>query len=522
MPSRDCSSDRIGRRPRAGVLAGSLALVLAATVFSQTASYTEPYRPQFHFTPAVNWTNDPNGLVFHEGEWHLFYQYNPFGDLWGHMSWGHAVSPDLLRWEHLPVAIPEADGVMAFSGSAVVDRANTSGFGRNGEPPLVAIYTSRTEDDQTQSIAYSNDRGRTWTQYQRNPVIDIEDPAFRDPKVFWHERSRRWIMAVVLANRRQVRFYGSPDLKEWSHLSDFGPEGAHPVSNWECPDLFETPVAGEPGRTKWILQVDSGRGHPWLGSGCQYFVGEFDGKRFHNDNPPETELWLDWGRDFYAAQSYAGVPANDGRRIVIGWINNWMYAREIPTSPWRGAQSIPRELELKRFDEGLRLMQQPVREIESLRGEKLELRDASVAEANRKIAAAGFAGDVLEIEAEIEVGDSENIGLRLLAGGDEETLVGFTATPAEVYLDRTNSGLVDFHETFAGRHSARLRPEGGRLRLRILVDRSVVEVFAGGGKVAITDRVFPGPESTGLSLYDESGSARVASLTAWKLRSAWR
>ena len=273
------------------------AFVLAATALAQTATYKEPYRPQFHFSPAVNWTNDPNGLVYHDGEWHIFYQFNPFGDLWGHMSWGHAVSEDLFRWKHLPVAIPEEGDVMAFSGSAVVDHFNTTGFGLDGKAPIVAVYTSRTETDQTQSIAYSLDRGRTWTRYGGNPVLDAEDPAFRDPKVFWHQPTRRWIMAVVLADQRKVSLYGSPDLKIWTHLSDFGPQGAHPVRNWECPDLFELPVEGEPGETKWILQVDSGMGHPWLGSGCQYFVGDFDGVRFTNDNPPETALWLDWGRD---------------------------------------------------------------------------------------------------------------------------------------------------------------------------------------------------------------------------------
>ena len=494
---------------------------LLAAALAQSPTYKEPYRPQFHFTPAFNWTNDPNGLVYHDGEWHIFYQYNPFGDVWGHMSWGHAVSKDLFRWQHLPVALPEVGEVMAYSGSAVVDRLNTSGFGRGGNPPLIAIYTSRTETDQTQSIAYSNDRGRTWTRYEGNPVLDVEDPAFRDPKVFWHEGTQRWIMAVVLANQRKVSFYGSPDLKQWTHLSDFGPEGAHPVSNWECPDLFELPVQGESGQSKWILQVDSGMGHPWTGSGCQYFVGEFDGVRFVNDNPPETALWLDWGRDFYAAQSYSDVPAEDGRRIVIGWISNWMYARQKPTSPWRGAQSVPRALQLRRFAEGLRLVQQPVREIESLRGESLQLGDLSVEEANRRIASAGFAGDTLEIHAEIEVGTAPDVGFRVLQGEGEETLIGFTASPAEVYVDRSESGRVGFHASFAGRHSARLDPSNGRVRLRILVDRSVVEVFAGDGRVAITDRVFPSPTSTGLSLYAVGGEARVARLRAWKIRSAW-
>ncbi len=500
--------------------------VFTAILAAQQATYNEAYRPQFHFTPEINWTNDPNGLVYHEGEWHLFYQYNPFGDLWGHMSWGHAVSPDLLRWKHLDVALPEEDGFMIYSGSAVVDGDNTSGFGRNGKPPMVAVYTSRTETDQHQSIAYSIDRGRTWTKYSGNPVIDIDEAAFRDPKVFWHKQTKKWIMAVVLANRRKVRFYGSPDLKSWEHLSDFGPAGAHPVSNWECPDLFELPIEGEAGATKWIFQVDSGQGHPWVGSGCQYFVGEFDGKTFRNDNPPETALWLDWGRDFYAAQSYSNVPAQDGRRIVIGWINNWMYARKIPTSPWRGGQSIPRELTLRRFQEGLRLTQRPVRETESLRGQDLQLANISIETANREIERRKFDGDALEIQAEIDLGSAAEVGFRVRQGEGEgkaeETLIGYTIDPAEVYVDRTKSGEVDFDATFAGRHSARLSAAAGRVNLRILVDRSVVEVFAGDGRVAITDRIFPKSSSKGISLYANGGSARIIELKMWKLDSVWR
>ncbi len=402
----------------------------------------------------------------------------------------------------------------------MVDRLNTTGFGRDGNAHIVAIYTSRTESDQTQSIAYSNDGGRTWTPYEGNPVLDAEDPAFRDPKVFWHGPTGRWIMAVVLADQHRVSLYGSRDLKSWEHLSDFGPEGAHPVRNWECPDLFELPVEGEPGTKKWILQVDSGMGHPWLGSGCQYFVGELDGIRFSNDNPPETALWLDWGRDFYAAQTYAGVPAAGGSRSD-GSATGCTPGGSRPP-PWRGAQSAPRELRLKRFPEGLRLVQEPVREIESLRQTALRLGDVGIEEANSLIAAAGWAGDTMDLRAELDVGGAKEVGFRVLQGAGGDTLVGFGASPAEVFVDRSRSGEVGFHETFPGRHSARFRASGGRVVLRILVDRSVVEVFAGGGRVAITDRVFPSPSSTGMSLYAVGGSARVVSLVAWKLRSAWR
>ena len=264
-------------------------------------------------------------------------------------------------------------------------------------------------------------------------------------------------------------------------------------------------------------------GHPWLGSGCQYFVGEFDGTRFKNDNPPETQLWMDWGRDFYAAQSYAGVPPSDGRRIVIGWISNWMYANEMPTSPWRGAQSVPRELRLKRFPEGLRVVQQPVREVETLRGgRKLRIENVSAEHANELIAAAGFRDGSLDLQAVIDVRNARDVGFRVLQGDSEETRVGFTTAPAEVYIDRTQSGAAEFHETFAGRHAARLAPVNGMVELRILVDRSVVEVFAEDGRVTITDRVFPQPGSTGVSLYSEGGEARIVSLDAWTLQSAWQ
>lgn len=242
----------------------------------------EPFRPAFHFAPERNWINDPNGMVFHQGEYHLFHQYNPFGDKWGHMSWGHAVSRDLMRWEHLPLALPEKDGIMIFSGSAVVDWNNTSGFGKGAEPPLVAIYTGHRAGRQDQRIAFSNDRGRTWTQFEGNPVLDLGKADFRDPKVIWHEASKRWVMTVSLPTERKVSFYASPDLKQWRHLNDFGRAGAL-NGIWECPDLFEVPVENDPGRKKWVLLVNINPGAPAGGCGCQYFIGDFDGSTFTPD-----------------------------------------------------------------------------------------------------------------------------------------------------------------------------------------------------------------------------------------------
>ena len=280
-----------GRRRCAAVLMAVLVSLAAAwspaVATAQTSpSYREPFRPQYHFTPARNWMNDPNGLVYYKGEYHLFYQHNPFGNTWGHMSWGHAVSRDLVHWTHLPLAIPEMGDEMVFSGGAVVDKRNTSGFGTRANPPMVAIYTAARPGSQAQALAYSLDRGRTWTRYAGNPVLDIGSAEFRDPNVFWYEPEQRWIMAVALAVERKISFYSSPDLKTWTHLSDFGPAGA--VGGvWECPDLFPLPVDGDRGRTKWVLVVSLNPGGIAGGSGSQYFVGRFDGRRFVADDRGE-------------------------------------------------------------------------------------------------------------------------------------------------------------------------------------------------------------------------------------------
>ena len=255
--------------------------VLRLSDYQKTeAYYRERYRPQYHFTPPINWMNDPNGLVYYDGEYHLFYQHNPHGNAWGHMSWGHAVSSDVVHWKHLPIALHEEYGVMIFSGCCVVDWKNTSGFGLGGKPPLVAVYTGHGYGKQTQDLAYSNDRGRTWTKYKHNPVIDKNESDFRDPKVFWHEPTRKWVMLVSMANAKYVQFYGSTNLKKWEHLSDFGPAGVKDKPNWECPDLFELPVEGTPGQTKWVLEVDMGNGAIAGGSGGEYFVGDFNGTEF--------------------------------------------------------------------------------------------------------------------------------------------------------------------------------------------------------------------------------------------------
>lgn len=500
-----------------------IALLLGANTL-HAATYREPWRPQFHFTPATNWMNDPNGMVFYDGEYHLFYQFNPFGIKWGHMSWGHAVSKDLVRWEHLPIALYEENDVMIFSGSAVVDWKNTSGFGKDGKPPMVAIYTGHYTKKplQNQHLAYSNDKGRTWTKYSGNPVLDMGEKDFRDPKVFWHEPTKRWLMTVAWPIERKVRFYASPNLKDWTHLSDFGPSGST-KGIWECPDLFPLRIEGKRGAEQWVLIVNVGSGAPAGGSGCQYFVGAFDGKQFTSARATnEPALWADWGRDFYAAVSWSDIPKRDGRRLWLGWMSNWEYANDVPTSPWRSAMSIARELSLRKTDDGWRLVQRPVKEMESLRGsrEQLVLKNVTGAADLSKLNAATT--ELFEVEATFQPGTNAVFALTLRTGAAEEILLRFDVSQREMTLDRTRSGNAGFHKAFPGAYSAPIRLIDGRLRLHLFVDTSSVEVFVNDGETVLTSLILPSPTPRILELETVRGFLQRATLSAWELRSAWR
>ena len=826
-----------------------LALVAAPGVArAQAPTYTEPYRPLFHFTPAQNWMNDPNGMVYYQGEYHLFYQYNPFGDTWGHMSWGHAVSKDLVHWQELPVAIPELGDEMAFSGSAVVDYENTTGFGTRENPPMVAIYTAAKPDDQEQALAYSTDRGRTWTRYSGNPVLDIEDREFRDPKVFWYAPEKKWVMAVVRAVARRVELYSSPDLKHWTFMSDFGPANA--VGGvWECPDLFPLQVNGDPSKTKWVMVVNLNPGGIQGGSAGQYFVGDFDGTRFTADNiagpytPPAGELfqgfegttydgwtatgnafgdgpargnvppqggvegylgsglansfhgedggtgtltspeftisrsyinflvgggehaydptsvdapppaglvyadfegdtygpgwtatgtfagtrppagtigdqnavtgyegrqlvntfidhdngtghisspeftitkdyinflvgggnhpypgtaankptsvnlvvdgavvrtktgrdaeallwsnwdvrdlegktarldivdentggwghinvdqftfadapafprstetavnllvddkvvrtttgpnsealdwrawnvadlagrtariqvvdrntggwghiladnfafaeqpaqslldrssWLDYGKDYYAAVSWNDAPG--GKRIMIGWMNNWLYANGTPTSPWRSAMSVPREVALKTVDGRPQLVQQPVASVDTLETGQRHTESAGAITGERTITKRG---DVLDIRATLRPGNATRMGLKVLTNTNgDETVIGYDVAAGMLYIDRTKSGAAAAElPGFPGVHAAPVALRDGRLNLRILVDRSLVEVFAQGGERTIADQVYPTPGSDGLKVFADGGTATLDLLDVRELRTTW-
>ncbi len=868
----DVTSPLSARRAfRALILALALALaVLVAPPSSRSiaaprdavpATYDQDYRPQFHYSAQKNWLNDPNGLVYYKGVYHLFYQYNPQGSQWGNMSWGHATSKDLVHWDEQPVAIPQtfnSEGQSIediFSGSAVVDTNNTSGFGTKANPPMVAIYTSAytgahptLAGRQAQSLAYSLDEGQTWTKYSGNPVLDINSREFRDPKVFWYAPAKEWRMVVVRAVERKADIYGSPNLKDWTHLSEFGPAGA--VGGvWECPDLFPLAVDGDPSNVKWVMVINLNPGSIAGGSGGQYFVGDFDGTTFTSDEPatytppagtvlqdfeaatfgswtttgtafgpgpaaggidgqqavtgyegqqlansfhngdgtvgtltspdftvnqsylnfligggnhpnvPGTQLsseppegtllfegfefpddtnlaeagwtltgdflpdrnpstsggegyigrkrlntweggplgddnqgtlsspafeitdnylnfllggggrsdgslqaelvvdgqvvktatgsndgilnwknwdvsayrgqeavlrikdqatggwghltfdhpvlgpiaalprsvettvnlvvdgqivrtatgsdsetldwvgwdlrdlegerariqiidnntggwghvladqftfanapaqsatqranWLDYGRDFYAGVTFNNVPKN--RRIMIAWMNNWQYAQDIPTHPWRSAMSVPRELNLKRIAGKTELVATPVRQLQALRQERpFQTRSQRLLEGATTLRGSGARGDTVEIQAEFRARDADKFGVQVRVGNGQRTVIGYDVDRGAVYVDRTRSGNVGFNATFPSVEYAPLRVRNGKVTLRILVDRSSVEVFADRGQRTITDQIFPDRNSQAIRVFSNGGRAQLQKITIWQLRSIWK
>jgi fructan beta-fructosidase len=493
-------------------------------------SFTEKYRPQFHYTPKINWMNDPNGLVYYEGKYHLFHQYNPFGNQWGYMSWNHAISDDLVHWKHQPVAIPygKEEEEAIFSGSAVVDHNNTSGFGDGSRPPLVAIYTSHyTREDgstwQAQSLAYSIDGGETFIKYRDNPVLEFDDPDFRDPKVMWMDDSKQWVMVLALSQQHKVQFYASENLIDWKFLSDFGPDGAT-GGIWECPDLFPLFVDGNPEDKRWVLHVDMNPGSVAGGSGSQFFIGDWNGDQFIPDEAVSKGevIWVDYGTDFYAAITWSNIPEEDGRRIWVGWMNNWMYANQIPTYPWRSAMSIPRSIHLVTIDGEILAVQRPVKELEALRDNHVQLENIEVSSGELLLSNEGISGRAYEIVIEMEPGDSETAGFKLRVGDDEETLVGYDSNSKTVFVDRSRSGEDDFHSDFSQRNDAPARLIDGKIRLQIFVDWSSVEVFVNDGEAVITNRIFPDPDSQDVILYSDSGTANITRMDFWTLNSIWK
>ncbi|WP_238590776.1 GH32 C-terminal domain-containing protein [Paenibacillus beijingensis] len=483
-----------------------------------TGDRYQQYRPQAHFTPDRKWMNDPNGLVYYAGEYHLFYQHNPTGTTWGPMYWGHAVSTDLVNWHDLPIALePDTNG-FAWSGTVVVDTDNTSGFQTGADKPLVAVYTSEKAGGQVVSVAYSNDKGRTWTKYGGNPVISMPSglTVFRDPKVLWHEETGKWVMVISAGDR--VRFYTSPDLNSWTYANEFGSAAGSHGGTWECPDLYQLPVDGNTGNKKWVLTVSISGGAPAGGSGTQYFVGQFDGTDFTNDNPASTTLWSDYGSDDYAAISFSDVPASDGRRIVLGWMNNWNYAQSIPTSIWRSAMTVPREAKLVTIGSAVRLAQTPVAEFNALRGAGSSWTGQTITPSGGNLLS-GVSGSAVEIVAEFQnnTATATEYGFKVRKGAGHSTVIGYDKTNSKLFVDRTASGDAKFNSTFAARHEASLSAEDNKIKIRIVVDRSSVEAFGNDGKAVITDQIFPALADNGLELYATGGNVTLNSLAVYPL-----
>lgn len=403
------------------------------------SSNREKFRPAYHFSPAWGWMNDPNGMVYKDGEYHLFYQYNPYGSMWGNMHWGHAISKDLIHWEHQPVAIaPDALGTI-FSGSCVVDKDNTAGFGAGA---IVAFYTSAS-DRQVQSMAYSLDNGRTFKKYDRNPILTSTQRDFRDPKVFWHKESNKWIM--VLAVGQEMQLYSSPNLKDWTYESSFGEgQGAH-AGVWECPDLIELPVKGTELK-KWVLICNINPGGPFGGSATQYFVGTFDGKQFVNESPALTK-WMDYGKDHYATVTWSNAP--EDRKIALAWMSNWEYANNVPTLQYRSANSVPRDLALYTKNGQTYLSSTPSPEMLKLRGKAQKKGTFKVDRSHEVNPILSDHTGTYEIEIKFKNNGADIMSFQLFNSKGEEVEMHYNLLDNTFTMDRRNSGATDFSKTFA-------------------------------------------------------------------------
>lgn len=505
-------------RPLALILglaaAGFALLAPAPTRHSMRRNADDPYRPDAHFSPPNGWMNDPNGMVYFAGEYHLFYQHHPEDIVWGPMHWGHAVSTDLVHWMDLPIALYPDDVGYIFSGSAVIDWQNTAGF---GDAAMVALFTHEKDHRQMQSVAYSTDRGRTWTKYAGNPVIEPPNNIrnFRDPKVVWYDQqgAGHWVMMLAAGNT--ILFYTSPDLKTWTVAGGFGPAIGATCGVWETPDLFELPVDGGSER-RWVLSVAVGDCAPAGGSGVQYFVGDFDGYTFTNENDKDTMLWVDYGADFYAPQRWNEAPG--GRSVWAAWMNNWRYANEIPATSFRGSLTLPRELALIRTQEGVRLVQHPIPELARLRGKGWRWDNLKVDGA--AAALPGVSGRALEIIAEFAVPPglaADRFGLRVRVGAGEGTTIGYGVKQKLLYVDRTHSGQVGFHAAFPGIHVAPMAPVDGKIRLHIFVDRTSIEVLGNDGRVALTDLIFPQDGSVGVEVFSDGGPVTLTQLDLYQI-----
>jgi fructan beta-fructosidase len=477
--------------------------------------YGEKFRPQLHFSPKEKWMNDPNGMVFHDGQYHLFYQYYPDSTVWGPMHWGHAITKDLIHWEHLPVAIyPDSLGLI-FSGSAVVDKQNTSGLGTTDNPPLVAIYTYHSmekekkgrTDYQTQGMAYSTDGGTTWVKYAQNPIVKnpgIKD--FRDPKVMWHEPTRRWVM--TLAAQDHIEFYGSPDLKNWDRLGEFGKNSGAHGGVWECPDLFQ--LATEDGsQKKWVLLVSINPGGPNGGSATQYFVGDFDGKKFTATKNLKDTTWLDYGPDNYAGVTWSNAP--DNRRIFLGWMSNWAYANVVPTEKWRGATTCPRDLSLVAVGDKLIVASRPSPEVKQCASNASSDGGVDSTLSASAQALSLIEGQLAAKDFEIQLSNSKN----------QQVIIGYDSKGKRFYVDRGNSGQKDFSAGFNAKSFADRISDSPEIQFTVITDVSSVEIFFDNGLSVMTSTFFPDEPFTKMIISSEGNPVDARGLKVTRLMPIW-
>jgi levanase/fructan beta-fructosidase len=502
-----------------------LILLFTRIIAQEDQTPTPQWRPVYHFTPLKNWTNDPNGPIYLDGIYHLYNQQNPYENKWGHMSWGHATSTDLVHWKHLPIAMMETidkDTTWRFSGCAVWDKNNMSGFCKGGGC-LVAIYTAHQPNlkKESQYIAYSNDGGMTLTNYPGNPVIDLHKKDFRDPNVSWNEELKKWVMVVALPSDHKVRFYASDNLKEWKLLSEFGPAG-YTHANWECPSLMQLPVEGQSNKRKWVLMVSAAGREK--GVFMQYFVGDFNGGEFKNSDPGDSVLTVDYGDCFYAAIPWNNIP--DDKKILIGWMVPFSKA----TYPWRGQMSIPRDLGLKETKNGIRLVQNPTSLIKDNLAKfsnnavigmtGVEINNNEVPIDKQHI----ITGNTYWLEAELVVGPGASGGFRIAQEKDGtgktvmETEIGYDVMKNQLYIDRRLAGDDKIRKENV-RKTIDLQNQTSTIRMEILLDKSSLEVFFNGGEKVYTTYIFPDKGADGLSAFATGGTVTIKSLKIWDLSS---
>lgn len=530
-----------------GLKKDALALNLLKLSDTFDTTNTDYYRPSYHFTPLYGWMNDPNGMVYKDGEYHLYFQYNPYGSKWGNMHWGHAVSKDLVHWEHLDPAIARDPVGHIFSGSSVIDKKNTAGFGKDA---IIAIYTNNSVNhDEVQCIAYSNDNGRTFTKYEGNPVLTPFDGLkdFRDPKVFWYEKGKCWYM--IVSADKEMRLYKSKNLKKWNYVSAFGKGIGQQPCQYECPDFFQLPVNGDKKKMKWVMTMNINPGCWFGGSATEYFVGDFDGKKFTCPDANEVK-WLDWGKDHYATVTFS----NTGDRVLgITWMSNWQYANLTPFKQNRGANGLPRELKLYEKNGKYYISEDVAPEVYALRKDTKNVADASVSDEKMLAGVAANMEGAFEIEADVTPDANGIAGIEISNNKRERTMIYFDMKQGKVVMDRTESGLSDFGKQSVphdielawdkqlaaeGKQPARITNsinykndfalatwaplslcEDGKktYHVDIFVDKSSVELFVDGGRIAMTNLVFPVAPYENLKLYTQGGKAEFKNLKVHKL-----